>query len=484
MEGGRGPLGVVVLGPSAARVAAVRPPVERRRHRQAARSNGHAWPRHLVLGLLVAASPCWLGGVGAVARAEETRPVAEAGRRESTRALTFSDALAQAIRTGPPVVEASQAQASAQAFARDPGSSLPALPQLTVLAGARRPYNLPVGPEVVLSVSQEIATGKLGDARKKAAEWAARAAGSTVSRAKLEAATAAALAWLSLREAQDLATLRGEARRDAERLQQIAEERVKAGVATAVERSVAEAEVGAARLALLDAEGRETEARLALAWATGAPLDTRYEAEGQARIPGGPAGDSVEAFAAAREARGPRTDTHPAVRVAEAQAELLAQEGAVNRVMLGPMVSVGGSIWREGSGDRAAAAVVTVPLPFFDPARYESQKQAMLVSSAQAYATRLRGEMEREARLAAHDQEHTREVVTELRGGVVEPLKRAVDTSFVAYRAGTMELGLVLVTRRSALAAAERLVSASAEVARADVRAAALSGALVPTEAR
>jgi outer membrane protein, heavy metal efflux system len=412
------------------------------------------------------------------AQAEEVSGVSS----KKTSELTFSAALAAAAQRGPIVLEASHQHAAAQAFAREPASSLPALPQLTVLAGARRPYNLPTGPEVVLSVQQELATGKLGEARRRAAEWSARATGSELARVRLEAATMAALAWLALREAQDLAAVRHEARADAVRLLQIAEERVKGGAATAVERSLAEAEVGSARLAELDAEGKETEARLALAYATSAPLDSALVAAGTAQIPGTAAGEPGEPLDV--DTRGPRTETHPALRAAEAQAERLAHEGTVNRVLLGPMISVGGSVWREGSGDRAAAAVVTVPLPFFDPARYESQRQALAVTSARAYATRLRGELEREARLAAHDQEHSREVVAELRGGVLTPLRRAVETSMIAYRAGTMELGLVLLARRSALGAAERLVSATAEVARADVHAAALSGALVPEERR
>jgi outer membrane protein TolC len=415
------------------------------------------------------------GGGVSWARAEESArgPTSAV----STSKLTFSAALAAAAQRGPLVLEAAHNHEAARAFAQEPGSSLPALPQLTVLAGARRPYNLPTGPEVVLSVQQEIATGKLGEARKKAAEWSARATGSELSRARLEGVTTAALAWVSLREAQDLAALRNQAHTDAERLLQIADARVKGGAATSTERSLAEAEVGSARLAELDAEGRETEARLILA-----PLESRWIAEGVAEVPGVEAGETPGPFLV--DPRGPQTGSHPALRAAEAHAERLAHEGTVNRVMLGPMLSVGGSIWREGSGDRAAAAVVTVPLPFFDPARYETQKQSLAVFAARAQTTRLRGELEREARLAAHDQEHTREVVTQLQTGVLDPLRRAVATSTIAYEAGTMELGLVLLARRSALAAAERLVSAKAEVSRADVRAAALSGALWPKESR
>lgn len=392
------------------------------------------------------------------------------------RTVTLATAIGDGAARGPAVVESSRNREAAVAFARSPGSSLPSLPQATVLAGARSPYNLPLGPEVALTVQQEIATRELGAARRRAGDWAKRAATSDVERARLEAGANAALAWVDLLEAQSLLRLRGAATEDAARLARIAEVRVTSGVATAVERGLAQAELGAAQLAILDGEGRATEARLVLAHATGSSPDVTVLAAGRL--------ESAEDSAVDARAVLDGIAVHPAVRAAEGRAGQAAAETSVVRAALGPTVSVGATVWREGSGDHAVAALISVPLPFFDPARHETGRQATLATAASSHAARLRGELERETRLALHDREHTREVRAQLRDGVVRPLRSALDTAMTAYTAGTNDLGVVLLARRSTLAAEERLVGAQADVWRADIRLATLAGTLLTRSAR
>lgn len=386
--------------------------------------------------------------------------------------ITLARAIEEGARRGPAVVESARAREAAVDFARDPGSSLPSAPQVTVMAGARKPYNLPVGPEVVVSAQQEIAGRGLGSARRRAAEWASRAATSDLERARVEGALTSALAWIDLLEAQQLMSARVTALADAEKVARLAEVRVTSGVATATERSLAAAEVGAAKLALLDAEGRATEARFTLALAAGEPLDRPLVAEGSIQPGDRPAVDPQRVLEGASR--------HPAILAADARAAHAAADVAVARAINGPFFALGASVWREGSGDHAAAATVTVPLPFFDSARYEAARQATLAAGASAYAGRLRGELEREARVALHEREHTREVKAQLEGGVVAPLRRALETAVLAYGAGTADLSVVLLARRSALTAEERLVSAMADVQRADLRVAALGGTLLP----
>jgi outer membrane protein, heavy metal efflux system len=154
-------------------------------------------------------------------------------------------------------------------------------------------------------------------------------------------------------------------------------------------------------------------------------------------------------------------------------------EASVARATMGPYFAVGASVWREGSGDHAAAAIVSVPLPFFDPARYDEARQATLAAAAGARVDRLRVEVEREARLALHEREHTREVRTQLRENVVVPLRRALETALISFAAGTADLTVVLLARRSALAAEERLVAGMADVQRADLRVGAVGGTLL-----
>ncbi len=408
-----------------------------------------------------------LGGVAQAAPAEDERGAA---------AVTLTRAIEDGARHGPVVIEATSNRQAAAAFARRPGSSLPSVPQATVMAGARRPYNLPTGPELAITVQQEISLRGLGEARRRAADWAARAAASDVERARIEGAATAALAWVDLLEAQGLFELRKSAADAAARLARIAEVRVTSGVATAVERSLAKAEVGSAQLAILDAEGRATEARIALAHATGTSMDGALAADGRLE-------DSDESSLDRRSIVA-RVAQHPAVRAAEARAGHASAEGSVARATAGPSFSVGGSVWREGSGDHAGAAIVSVPLPFFDPARYDVGRQSTVTAAAKSHAARLRAELERETRLALHDHEHTREVRAQLRDGVVQPTRSALDTAMTAYSAGTNDLGVVLLARRSALAAEERLVIAMADVWRADIRLSALAGTLVRGAAR
>ena len=405
---------------------------------------------------------------GADARASSAE---EAAVRSEEGAMTLARAIEDGAKHGPAVIESSRNREAAAAFARRPGSSLPSLPQATVTAGARRPYNLPTGPEVVLGVQQELSLRGLGTARRRAAEWAARAAATDVERARIEAAATAALAWVDLLEAQGLLRIRATAADDASRLARIAEVRVTSGFATAVERSLARAEVGAAQLAILDAEGRATEARLALAHATGTSMDRPITAAGRLE-------DTEEAVVDGRAVVA-GVARHPSVRAAEARASQASAEGSVARATAGPTFSVGATMWREGSGDHAAAAVVSVPLPFFDPARHDVGRQSTITEAARSHAARLRSELERETRLALHDHEHARAVRAQVRDGVVQPTRSALDTAMTAYSAGTSDLGVVLLARRSALAAEERLVSAMADVWRADIRLSALAGTLV-----
>lgn len=394
--------------------------------------------------------------------------VALVAGRAQAEPVTFARAIGEGARHSPTVIEAARARTAADGLARDHGSGLPSVPQATVLTGVRDPRGLPLGPEVVLTVQQEVSFRGLGAARAEAADWAQRAAVSELERARLEGAGAAALEWVALLEAQELLRVRAIAARDAEKLKTIADARATAGLVTGADRALAQAEVGAAKLALLDGEGRATEARLSLAQAMGLPLDATLTAEG-AFPPLEATGDAVKHLADA-----------PAIRAADARTRQANAEIAVAHALVGPTFSFGASVWREGSGDKAAAALVSVPLPFFDPARYDTGRQAVLASAAAGRAERLRVELEHQTRLAIHEREHRREVKTVVEESVLAPLRTALATAMTAYAAGTGELSMLLLARRSAFAAEERAITATAEVERAEIRLAALTGTLVP----
>lgn len=390
--------------------------------------------------------------------------VALVASRAAAEPISLARAIAEGAQKGPAVVEAQKVRHATAELDRDHGSSLPSVPQATVMAGARDPLGLPLGPEVVVTVQQEVSFRGLGAARKSAAEWASHAARSEVERARLEGAALAAVQWVTLLETQELERVRETAAADATRLEAIANARATAGVVTGAERSLAKAEVGTARLALLDGEGRALEARLALAHAMGKSLDVPLTAEGPI--------DTPVAIA--------HTTRSPALEAAEARAHQASADAAVLHAVSGPTFSFGASAWREGSGDKAAVAIISVPLPFFDPARYDVAKQNVAAETTAARAARLRTELEHQVRLAEHERAHTREVKKTVDESVLLPLRAALTTAMTAYAAGTGELSMVLLARRSAFAAEEQAIHAGAEVERADIKLAALTGSLVP----
>lgn len=387
-------------------------------------------------------------------------------RAAAAEPIALPHAIREGARRGPAVLEAQHVRGAAAELERDHGAALPSVPQATIMAGARDPRGLPLGPETVLTVQQEVSLRGLGSARKDAAKWAERAAASDVERARIEGAATAALAWVALLEAQELLRVRGIAADDAGRLARIADARATAGVVTGADRALAQAEVGAAKLALLDGEGRALEAKLSLAHAMGISLKTYYTliADG-----------GFDGFSSPASSESPA-----ALRAAEARAHQADAELAVTHAALGPTFSFGASVWREGSGDKAAAAIISVPLPFFDPARYDAAKQRVAAAAASARVDRLRVELEHQTRLAMHEREHTREVKTTVDADVLAPLRTALTTAMTAYSAGTGELSVVLLARKAAFAAEERAIAAAADVERADIQLAALTGGLVP----
>jgi cobalt-zinc-cadmium efflux system outer membrane protein len=393
----------------------------------------------------------------------------------TTASLTLERAVAEGARRGPLAGEAWATRAAAQELASAPGSGLPSVPQLTVQAGLRDPRGLPLGPEVIVSAQQEFAARALGDARRRAAQWTARAAEDEVQRVRLEGALTAALAWIALLEAQELQTLRSAALADAEGLERFAAVRAVAGVVPPADAFLAKAEVGSASLAVLDGEGRATLARLDLALATGAPMDRPVRADGALAATDERAVDASAVLVRVRR--------NPAVRAAEARAMHASADVDVVRATMGPSFFVGASAWREGTGDVAATGMLSVPLTLFDPARYDRAQRETVAVGLAARVARVRAELEHHARLALHEREHTREVRAQLREGVVAPLRRAMVAARAAYAAGTTDLAPVLLARRSLFAAEDRLVSASAEAWRADLLVAALAGTLL-TETR
>ena len=78
--------------------------------------------------------------------------------------ISLARAIEEGARKSPAVLEAEHARVATAELERDHGSSLPSAPQATLMAGARDPRGLPLGPEVVLTVQQEVSFRGLGAA--------------------------------------------------------------------------------------------------------------------------------------------------------------------------------------------------------------------------------------------------------------------------------------------------------------------------------
>jgi cobalt-zinc-cadmium efflux system outer membrane protein len=273
-------------------------------------------------------------------------------------------------------------------------------------------------------------------------------------------------------EAESTLKLRQESFTESERVLASARARVTSGAGMPIEVATAEGERGAARAAVLDAEGSLTEARARLRYALGVGPEVNVEAVGEL----GAVGDApVDAQALVRQAE----QRHPDLQVAAARARRADKETKLASATHAPWIGVGGSFLREGTGDRIWMGVVSVPLPVVSAGAFDRARQRAAAETAAAEVDVTRRVIARDVRLALHEREHAREVREAIRSGARAPLVESYRLAKVGYEVGTQDLSAVLLARQRLLAAEEQVVRASADVERADVRLASASGALL-----
>jgi outer membrane protein TolC len=406
----------------------------------------------VLIGAVSAIAPC-------TAHAEEG-PSLVVGRIEATRLGALH---------GPGVLLA-EAPRDAIIEARSAATGLPRPPALTLSAGYRAGVITP-GPEVAVTIIQDVALRPLGDARVRSADAMHTAWEADVARARLEAATRAGLAWVGASEAHELVRLRQAALDQAQALASVVHARVDAGVALPHERALADADVGAAKAGVLDAEGMQVEALSELRFALGTEPAAPIEAGGDLYATDD---TPIDEAAAIRNAQA----RHPALLAAGGRARVSAAEVDVASATLGPALGFGASYVREGTGDQVAMGIVSLPIPFIDSARFEAARQKTNARVAQAQVERVRAELARDVRLAIHDREHWRQVRDALRGGALAPTTEAVRLARAQYEAGTHDVTAVLIARQKLVSTQEWLAHAAAEVQRADIRFASASGTL------
>jgi outer membrane protein TolC len=243
----------------------------------------------------------------------------------------------------------------------------------------------------------------------------------------------------------------------------LAQRRAGAGVGAPLEVALARGEAGAAKAGVVDAEGLETEARAELRAAMGAEPDAQIDADGELCAPAAPVLDESGSLARARR-------DEPALRLADARAQLAAREVDVVRATSGPTLGLSASLLREGTGDAVALAAVSFPLPFFERSDFEVSRLRGTVDLASATLARTRSELERSVRLAVHDRHHSRELYSTLRDEAHKPLASALATATAQYEAGTIDAAALLLARQRAFVVEEQVTRACGEIRRADLR--------------
>lgn len=341
-------------------------------------------------------------------------------------------------------------------------------PMLTLTGGYRR--SSAVGPEVGLSIAQDVPVSDLRARRKELARAWEDQAKEHVRQATLEAAARAALAWSVCLEADALWKLRRDAEAAAEKILRVSQVRLTAGTGLPSDAALARSDVATARAATLDGEGGAIDAYAELRLALGKPVDAALIADGSLEA------DADEEPSGAAPAGA--VDNNATVAQARARAQLARSQTELTAATLGPSFVVGAAYLREGGGAQVFTGFVGLPLPLTQPAGFDRARERGLQQRAQADVDEVRSEIAKSLSLAAHDRLHWRETLAARRAGA-SAAQEALRIVFANFEAGTLDIAAVLVARQRWLNAEEQATHAAGEVQRADIRFDALTGRLL-----
>jgi len=388
--------------------------------------------------------------------------------RSSALGVGRADAIRWGSARGPGVRVARAPLPSIQ-DARASTTRLTHAPLLTITGGHRRGIDSN-GPELGVSVTQDIPLGNVGSRRSELVSAWGEQSRRELQHAEIEAAARAAVAWSMCLEAEAIERLRLQAVAQAERIEQLSRVRVAAGTGFPSDEALARSDTAAARAAVLDAEGAVVEAYAELRLAIGQPPDQKLVAVGDLDDA---AGAVSEPLALAGPAR-----SLPAVVSAQARAELARAQTRLTSAVLGPSVVVGAAYVREGGGTQVITGFVGLPLPLVTPGAFDTARERALEQRAQADVREIRNETEKNVSLAAHDRLHWREVRDGLLPGV-EAAREALRITLANFEAGTLDIAPVLVARQRVIVIEEQLAHVTAEVLRADIRLSTITGRIL-----
>jgi cobalt-zinc-cadmium efflux system outer membrane protein len=346
------------------------------------------------------------------------------------------------------------------------GLTLP--PRLTVMAGPRI-GSLGGGLDLTVTALVDMPLRAVGSSRSATAEAIAGAAKSDLARAQIDAGFEAAVAWSRGVEAKEVLATRERGERDLEAILAIASKRFKAGTGLPSDVALARGDLGAAGAATLDAEGNLVDALSDLRFAMGVSPDEALDPTGDLCTTNDQVVDEKATIADAEA-------NAPLIATAKARSLVAAADVKLIHATSGPLIGFGAQYTRDALGEQIWSGIVTVPLPFVDPARFDSTRAHVAESEAAAEVERVRMLVRKAVRLALHDRVHTREVRAKLLRDALEPLREAVRLAHLQFEAGTQDLTSVLLTRQRLFTVEEQIVRACGAVHRADLALARLLG--------
>ncbi|HVY32015.1 MAG TPA: TolC family protein [Polyangiaceae bacterium] len=342
-------------------------------------------------------------------------------------------------------------------------------PRIDVAAGSRwRASPGELGPEISVSVMQELSLGGYGRSRERYARALTRGARADLTVAVEDARTAAALSWVEARLARESVRIMTDSLEQTEGLERVAASRVAVGRASPAELALTQALVGNAQADLLAAQGRSFVADASLRYLTALPANTPLELAGSLDAPAG----ELDRVSVLRQAHGVQPDRQAARRAVEratSAAEMVAAGGK-------PLLALGPSVTHEATGDWILLIRVGIPLPLVNPAGVEASRLRLDADVAAAAERYVESTLEHEVLLALEERTHARELAKLLGDSVVGAAAEALRLAVLQYEAGKIDFAAALAARRELLAAEHRRAQAAADVRRADIRLARLLG--------
>lgn len=333
-------------------------------------------------------------------------------------------------------------------------------PQLVIYPGWR------FGPdahfEMQGQLTQSFLLSDFGDARRTALSAEAQVLRATLAHQTMRTRQRIAQAWIRTWAAKARHAVAQDAAEQAQTFLENIERAVKRRVVTIDAAADARAEMAAAQLAVLHAEGLETDAGFALAEAMQTPTGEPISVRGALPRPVLPDAGALDAIVL-KAANLPRVRRARLTAMAAHARRLEAEAQSAPRMTAGVMGQIDDG-W-------VAFGVIGITLPVLDAGERDRAGLVAQAHQAQGRATTVERQAVSLLRQTVHEVAHTRDVEAALQSTLIPALQSAVDARARALKAGQTKVFEVLRARRRLVIARRELVDAQAQRALAEVNA-------------